>query len=60
MPEMATMLAGRGRAFSAGHDLKEMRQTPDQACYERLFKKCSRLMVSIARLPKPISRRGDR
>ena len=48
------VLAGRGRAFSAGHDLKEMRQTPDQACYERLFKKCSRLMVSIARLPKPV------
>jgi len=48
------VLAGRGRAFSAGHDLKEMRQTPDRACYERLFKKCSRLMVSITRLPKPV------
>ena len=48
------VLAARGRAFSAGHDLKEMRQTPDQAIYEALFKKCSRLMVSLARLPKPV------
>jgi len=48
------VLAGQGRAFSAGHDLKEMRQTPDQACYERLFRKCSRMMVSLVRLPKPV------
>jgi len=48
------VLAGHGRAFSAGHDLKEMRQTPDQGCYEGLFKKCSRVMVSLTRLPKPV------
>lgn len=48
------VLAGRGRAFSAGHDLKEMRATPDQAHYERLFQKCGRLMVSLVRLPVPV------
>lgn len=48
------VLAGQGRAFSAGHDLKEMRQTPDQDYYERLFKKCGRVMVSMVRLPKPV------
>lgn len=48
------VLAGRGRAFSAGHDLKEMRQTPDRDYYERLFKKCGRLTVSLVRLPKPV------
>lgn len=48
------VLAGRGRAFSAGHDLKEMRATPDQAYYERLFKKCGRVMVSLVRLPVPV------
>ena len=48
------VLAGNGRAFSAGHDLKEMRQTPDQGCYESLFKKCSGVMLSLTRLPKPV------
>lgn len=48
------VLAGRGKAFSAGHDLKEMRQRPDQAYYEALFKKCSRMMLSLVRLPKPV------
>ncbi len=48
------VLAARGRAFSAGHDLKEMRANPNRAYYEALFKKCSRMMVSMVRLPKPV------
>lgn len=48
------VLAGRGRAYSAGHDLKEMRQRPDRDYYEALFKKCSRMMLSLVRLPKPV------
>ena len=48
------VLAARGKAFCAGHDLKEMRATPDQAYYEHLFKKCSRMMLGMIRLPQPV------
>ena len=48
------VLAAAGTAFCAGHDLKEMRARPDQDYYEFLFKKCSRMMLSMVRLPQPI------
>ncbi len=48
------VLAANGRAFCAGHDLKEMRATPDRNTYESLFAKCSRMMVSLIRLPQPV------
>src|SRR5689334_25269279 len=31
------VIAGAGKAFCAGHDLKEMRASPSQAYYERLY-----------------------
>lgn len=48
------VLAGAGRAFCAGHDLKEMRAHPDQAYYEKLFAQCSRVMMGIVHLPQPV------
>ena len=48
------VLRGAGRAFCAGHDLKEMRAEPSQAYYERLFAQCGRMMMSIQRLPVPV------
>ncbi len=48
------VLAASGRAFCAGHDLKEMRATPDQDYYRDLFARCSRMMLSIQRLPQPV------
>ncbi len=48
------VLAARGKAFCGGHDLKEMRANPDQAYYEALFKKCSRMMITMVRLPQPV------
>lgn len=48
------VLAAAGRAFCAGHDLKQMRATPDQAYYERLFAQCGRVMQSIVNLPIPV------
>jgi enoyl-CoA hydratase/carnithine racemase len=48
------VLAANGRAYSAGHDLKEMRATPEQGYYEALFAKCSRMMLDMVRLPKPV------
>ena len=46
------VLAGAGKAFCAGHDLKEMRAEPSQDYYEKLFKQCSEVMLSIERLPQ--------
>jgi enoyl-CoA hydratase/carnithine racemase len=48
------VLAGEGRAFCAGHDLKELRARPSLEYYRRLFEQCSRLMLSITRLPVPV------
>ena len=48
------VLAAEGRAFCAGHDLKEMRAEPSLAYYERLFAECTRVMLAIQRLPVPV------
>lgn len=48
------VLAAHGRAFCAGHDLKEMRAEPAQAMYERLFAQCGRMMMTLQRLPVPV------
>jgi enoyl-CoA hydratase/carnithine racemase len=48
------VLGGAGKAFCAGHDLKEMRAAPALAYYERLFEQCARVMMAIQRLPVPV------
>ena len=48
------VLAGAGPAFCAGHDLREMRANPGRAHYEAVFAQCSRLMLTIIRLKKPV------
>jgi len=48
------VLAGAGKAFCAGHDLKEMRQTPRQDYYQRLFALCSEMMQTVGRIPQPV------
>ena len=48
------VLAGEGKAFCAGHDLREMRADPSQAYYRKLFSACSRLMMAIQRMPQPV------
>jgi enoyl-CoA hydratase/carnithine racemase len=48
------VLAAAGKAFCAGHDLKEMRSHPDQAFQHALFEQCSRMMLTINRLPQPV------
>ena len=48
------VLAAEGRAFSAGHDLKEMRVRPALEYYRRLFAQCTRLMLTLRRLPVPV------
>lgn len=54
----AVVIAGSPPAFCAGHDLKEMtahRSDPDggRGYYEDLFTRCSAMMSSIVRTPKP-------
>ncbi len=48
------VLGAAGRAFCAGHDLKEMRAEPSLAYYERLFAQCTAMMLAIQRLPVPV------
>ena len=48
------VIAAEGKAFCAGHDLKEMRSDPSLEYYERLFAQCSEMMLTIQRLPVPV------
>ena len=48
------VIAAQGRAFCAGHDLKEMRGTPELAYYQTLFARCSTFMQSLIALPVPV------
>lgn len=48
------VLAANGRAFCAGHDLKQMRANRQLAYYQELFRMCSRVMVALVRLPVPV------
>lgn len=48
------VIAAEGRAFCAGHDLKEMRANPDKAYYQELFARCGEVMQRIVQLPVPV------
>lgn len=48
------VLAAAGKAFCPGHNLKEMISRPDLAYYQQLFAQCSRMMLSIVKLPVPV------
>ena len=48
------VIAANGPAFCAGHDLKQMRANPDQDYYRSLFALCSRMMMTVTRIPQPV------
>ncbi len=48
------ILAAKGKAFCAGHDLKQMRATPSAAYYKKLFDQCSKMMLTIQQMPQPV------
>jgi len=48
------VIAASGKAFCAGHDLQEMLANPGPAAMERLFTQCSRMMLSLHRIPQPV------
>ena len=48
------VMAGAGKAFCAGHDLREMHNHRQLAYYQALFARCSRVMQGIRALPVPV------
>lgn len=48
------ILAARGKAFCAGHDLKELRATEDRERHRATFARCSQVMQQIVALPVPV------
>ena len=48
------VLAGAGKGFCAGHDLKEIRALGELPKIEALFGQCSRMMQTISRLAQPV------
>ncbi|NIC43178.1 enoyl-CoA hydratase [Aquabacterium sp. A08] len=48
------VLGAAGKAFCAGHNLKEMKAHPTLDYYQQLFAQCSRMMLQIQRLPVPV------
>lgn len=48
------VLAAQGKAFCAGHHLKEMIARPELNAYQDLFARCSRLMLALQSLPIPV------
>ena len=48
------VLAASGKAYSAGHDLREMRRHPELPFYQDLFAQCSRMMLQLQQLPQPV------
>ena len=48
------VIAAEGKAFCAGHDLKQMKANPRLDYYQRLFAQCSKMMLAIQKLPVPV------
>ena len=48
------VVGANGRAFCAGHDLKEMKARPELAYYQALFATCSKLMMGVRKLEVPV------
>ncbi|MCE9570363.1 MAG: enoyl-CoA hydratase [Rhodocyclales bacterium] len=50
----AVVVAGAGKAFCAGHDLKQMRANHSKAYMRKLFKQCGKVMMTITGMPQPV------
>jgi enoyl-CoA hydratase/carnithine racemase len=48
------IIAGAGKAFCAGHDLKEIHEHADPAFAKDVFERCRQLMTALTRLPQPV------
>ena len=50
----AVVIAGAGKAFCAGHDLKQMRANHSKAYMQKLFRQCGKVMMTISEMPQPV------
>jgi enoyl-CoA hydratase/carnithine racemase len=50
----AVVIAGAGKAFCAGHDLKQMRANHSKEYMQKLFRQCGRVMTTILSIPQPV------
>lgn len=50
--KVVVVITGNGRAFCAGHDLKQMRANPEKDYYKQLFAKCAGMMETITSMPQ--------
>jgi enoyl-CoA hydratase/carnithine racemase len=50
----AVVIAGAGKAFCAGHDLKQMRANHRKDYMQQLFRQCGKLMTTITQMPQPV------
>jgi enoyl-CoA hydratase/carnithine racemase len=48
------VITGAGKAFCAGHDLKQMRANHGKAYMQKLFRQCGRMMMKITEMPQPV------
>lgn len=48
------VIAGAGKAFCAGHDLKQMHANHAKDCMQKLFAQCGKVMLTIAQMPQPV------
>ena len=48
------VIAGAGKAFCAGHDLKEINEHADPAFAKDVFERCRQMMTALTRLPQPV------
>ena len=48
------VITGAGKAFCAGHDLREMQADPSAPAMREMFGLCTRNMLAITRLPQPV------
>jgi len=48
------VIAGAGKAFCAGHDLKEMREKPGKEEIQALFRRCGKVMLTLTEMPQPV------
>jgi enoyl-CoA hydratase/carnithine racemase len=50
----AVVIAGAGKAFCAGHDLKQMRSNYSKDYMQKLFRQCGKVMMTLTAMPQPV------